>query len=335
MYKYKLSIIIPTYNGAGWIEDTMESVLCQLDEYKDEVEFIVRNNGSSDNTDFIVEKLNNKYHGLIKYDRRDTTILADINYRESVNMSNGVFVLMIGDDDLLFPNFIFYILKLIDENPEVSLFYFNRISTSRDYKGAMLKHLNPNPEFFKKYDSPEEFIKDYSLGPDFMSVNVFKRECFDKGLPFAKEKYYGVEWYSIILAGLRGEKCMSLFSPMILQRVPRQRTWDDQALLFVVIGVHNMFSDITEFYPSALQSWQKNSKDDVDRIRFIFNGAILNKNLYLKKWDELREKLNTGEQFLAYALLHFRFLIPILKVLILYPYRVQRFFMRVVKSRRR
>lgn len=331
--KYKLSIIIPTYNGGEWIEDTIRSVLCQLSPFRDEVEFIVRDNCSTDNTQSLVEQLNKEYDNLIDYNRRDSTILADINYREAVNLSHGEYFVLIGDDDLLFPNYILTLLGLIKSNPEISLFYCNRIATSRVYEGALLKHTDPSPVFCKLFDNTEDFIHDYPSGPDFMSVNVIKRECYESGLHYTKEKYYGVEWYSIILRGLKDQKCMSLFSPMILQRVPKKRVWDDRALLFVIVGVDNLFSDISEFYPTAHQSWERYSKENIDRFRFIFSGILLNRDLYKEKWEELSVKLNKSEYVLAFLLLHFPFLSPILKCVFYFPYKIIRFIRKVVISK--
>ena len=332
MEKVLLSIIIPTYNGAGWIEDTLRSVLCQLPPFSEEVEFIVRDNCSTDSTRSIVERLNREFGNLILYDRRDSTILADMNYREAVCLSHGDFFVLLGDDDLLFPHFIANILEQIKSHREISYFYCNRITTSRDYKGATLKHIDPSPNFYKVFDNPEQFIHDYPSGPDFMSVNVIKRECFEKGLYFTKEKYYGVEWYSIILCGLKGQKCMSFFYPMILQRVPRKRVWDDRGLLFVIVGVDNLFSDISEFYPTAHQSWYNYSKTNVDRIGFIFKGILLNRTLYKEKWEELKVKLNTSERILAYTLLHFPFSAPVLKYIIYYPNKVTRFVRKKIRK---
>lgn len=319
MNKIKLSIIIPTYNGGEWIEDTIRSVLYQLPPYRDDVEFIVRDNCSTDSTESIVERLNQEYKDLIIYEKRRSNIIADINYREAVQLSHGDYFVLLGDDDLLFPNFIWNTLELIRTNEDISYFYYNRITTSRQYHGAKLKHIDPSPSFYKVYNNAEAFIRDYPSGPDFMSVNVIKRKCFDRGINYVKEKYYGVEWYSIILYGIKGQKCMSLFSPMILQRVPRKRVWDDRQLLFVVVGVDNLFSDISQFYPSAHQSWLSYSDANVDKIQCIFNSIPLNRPLYREKWGELAPKLNAFQKCVAYILLKLPFLSPILKLFVKYP----------------
>jgi len=57
-----LTIGIPVYNGERTIEDTIESILIQLDDnLKDKVEILISNNHSTDKTKEIVEKYKNKF----------------------------------------------------------------------------------------------------------------------------------------------------------------------------------------------------------------------------------------------------------------------------------
>ncbi|MBR1785710.1 MAG: glycosyltransferase family 2 protein [Paludibacteraceae bacterium] len=62
----KLSIIIPTYNRADMISDTLESLVRQ-DFPKDDYEILVVDNASTDNTKTIVEDWQRKTGGLVKY----------------------------------------------------------------------------------------------------------------------------------------------------------------------------------------------------------------------------------------------------------------------------
>ena len=333
MENFKLSIVVPTYNGGQWIKDTLESVLVQLEEYSSLVEFIVRDNSSSDNTESIVLSLNQKYNNLINYNRREKTAIADVNFRESVLLAKGEYIVLLGDDDLLFPRFIENTLDIINEHPNIGLIYYNRISTTRDYNGASLKHLNPNNSFSRLYESVEDFIADYPTGPDFMSVNVVKRECIMKGIPNTKDKYYGVEWYYAELYGIQGYKCISLFYPMILQRVPEKRVWNDRALLYVFVGVDNMFSDISNIYPTALNSWRGYAKNHVSKLRNILMSIPMNPSLYSEKWDELREKLNWFQRLIAKTLIVFPFLSKFLRYALLGPLTIFEIFISPLKKK--
>lgn len=299
----KLSVIIPTYNGGEWIKETIESVVKQLVLCSDEVEFIVRDNASTDNTAEIIKSFNKTNSGLIQYYKRESKAIADINFKESIELSQGEYILLLGDDDLLFPGYLVNTLRLIKQYPETGLFYYNRIATSRDFKGASLKHLNPNSSFERVYNNVREFIRDYPSGPDFMSANVVRRDCIIEGFKKAKSEYYGVEWYSGILYGIKGRQCVSTFSPMILQRYPVKRYWDDRMLLYVIVGMDNMFKDLDMTYPGIHNIWGKYSHDNIPRFPWIVNCIRLNRALYKDKYSELATKLSTTHRIIAYILI--------------------------------
>lgn len=301
----KLSIVIPTYNGGNWIQDTLESVLKQIESKNNVIELIVRDNASTDNTCIIIQKLNRMYNNIIIYDRRNETSIADVNFKEAAMLASGDYIVMLGDDDLIMPCYIEQTLKYLDEYPEIGLLYHNRISTTRDYNGVYgIKHDNPNKNFFHYYKGVEDFNIDYPTGPDFMSVNVVKRDCLIKGFSFAKECYYGVEWYAAMLYGLQGYPCISLFNPLILQRAPLVRIWDDKALLYVIVGMGNMFRDLKCVYPNIEKSWIQYKYKNISKLWYLTKCIPLNRGLYKEKISELSQHISPIELFVAKCLLY-------------------------------
>ena len=54
--KYKFSIIVPVYNAEKFLEECIESVLNQSIGFKENVQLILVNDGSKDNSGEICEK---------------------------------------------------------------------------------------------------------------------------------------------------------------------------------------------------------------------------------------------------------------------------------------
>lgn len=74
-----LSMCIPTYNRASYIGEAIHSIIIQLeDEFKDKVEIIISDNGSTDNTEEIVG-IYQKIHSNIKYYRHDKNMGYECN----------------------------------------------------------------------------------------------------------------------------------------------------------------------------------------------------------------------------------------------------------------
>lgn len=90
-----ISIIIPTYNYAGFIKDAVESVL-QQDYPKEKIEIIVVDDGSSDNTKDVLQEFINA--GIVKYFYQDNEGKASATYK-AIQQSNGKYIFNLDADD--------------------------------------------------------------------------------------------------------------------------------------------------------------------------------------------------------------------------------------------
>lgn len=116
--KILLSIAIPTYNRASFLEKLLTNVLAQARELKGEVEVCVSNNGSTDNTEEIINKFKEKYPDLIKYNQNKENLGLDRNLLKVMEMSSGDFVWTIGDDDNIVDNGLAEVVNLIKKIPK-------------------------------------------------------------------------------------------------------------------------------------------------------------------------------------------------------------------------
>ncbi len=72
--KPKVSIIIPTYNAKNYIERCINSIIEQT--YKN-LEIIIINDGSSDNSENIILNMKKKYENIIKYYSQENQGIAN------------------------------------------------------------------------------------------------------------------------------------------------------------------------------------------------------------------------------------------------------------------
>jgi glycosyltransferase involved in cell wall biosynthesis len=60
----KLSIAIPTYNGAKYIREALDSIIAQLDDIDEEPEIVISDNASTDETLEVIREYQKKYPSL-------------------------------------------------------------------------------------------------------------------------------------------------------------------------------------------------------------------------------------------------------------------------------
>jgi glycosyltransferase involved in cell wall biosynthesis len=109
MKSFSLSICIATYNRAGYIGETLDSILPQLDE---DIELLVVDGASTDNTENIVRAYAKKKSN-IRYIRLSKKGGVDQDYDKSVEFARGEFCWLFTDDDLLKPGAISAVVEAI------------------------------------------------------------------------------------------------------------------------------------------------------------------------------------------------------------------------------
>lgn len=109
----KVSVIIPTYNRPMWLPETIESVLNQT--YPN-IEIIVVNDGSTDNTEQVLEP----YRDRIKYIYKENGGPGSA-VNAGIMASTGEYVARIDDDDLFLPEKVELQVKMFQSDPRLGL----------------------------------------------------------------------------------------------------------------------------------------------------------------------------------------------------------------------
>jgi glycosyltransferase involved in cell wall biosynthesis len=110
-----ISVIIPTYNYAGYILDAVDSV-CRQDYPDDKIEIIIVDDGSTDNTEEILQ-------GLIKSKRihyfyQQNKGKAAATYK-GIQLANGSYLFNLDADDYFLPGKIKRTIEIFESNHDI------------------------------------------------------------------------------------------------------------------------------------------------------------------------------------------------------------------------
>jgi glycosyltransferase involved in cell wall biosynthesis len=115
-----VSICIPTFNGAPWIREAIESVLAQ--DFLD-LEVVVCDDASSDGTVELAGQFRDERVRVVA--NRDRVGMAR-NWNRSVKESKGAYIKFLMQDDSLAPGCVRRMLEVLRESPGIGMVFCSR-----------------------------------------------------------------------------------------------------------------------------------------------------------------------------------------------------------------
>jgi Predicted glycosyltransferases len=106
-----LSIVVPASNAEGTIGELLESIKAQ--DFHDDYEVIIVDNGSKDKTEEIVKKYTNVLP--IKYFKNDKQLGVANSKNAGINKASGEFILFLDQDVTLPPGTLFQLSSMLNE----------------------------------------------------------------------------------------------------------------------------------------------------------------------------------------------------------------------------
>ncbi len=227
----KVSICIPQYNRIQFLLLSLEQIVRQL---YGEIEIVVSDDCSTDDTEIKIRELQQHYRFPIIYSRNQVNCGYDRNYRRSIELATGDYCMLIGNDDTLYDEgTIAYLVEFLKKNNQPEIGFCNYVEqhspevvVQRAFQTSVLGSGN------------DVAMKNYS-NFSFVGGIIYKRAAFMKyntgkfdGSVFA-QMYLGV----LMVAG--GCRLFSIHEPMVLKdlriegkmsnsyRDTLARTWKD------------------------------------------------------------------------------------------------------------
>lgn len=197
-----VSVIVPCYNQAQYLSESLDSVISQTYPYW---ECIIINDGSPDNTEGIA--LN--YCSIdqrFRYLKKLNGGLADAR-NAGIAISTGEYILPLDADDKISPIYLEKAITVLDARKEVKVIFGN---------GKYFGNKNDKMELWYFRDDIVEYDVSYFLTSNFIyCTSLFRRSDYNKTGGYNTNMKYGWEdwdfWLSLLETGGLAYKLLDVF----------------------------------------------------------------------------------------------------------------------------
>jgi glycosyltransferase involved in cell wall biosynthesis len=274
--QFDLSICIATYNRGKFIGQTLDSIVCQL---LNNVEVIIVDGASTDNTKDIVQKYTSKYNN-INYYLLDKKGGVDKDYDIAVQLAKGRMCWLFTDDDLIKDGAISEVLNKIEK---YSLIILNSETRSIDLlKNKRPKSLQIDNDIIY---TENEFNKFFVETIDYLSF--IGGVIIDRKIWLERERvvYYGTEFIHvgvIFQKKINGNIFVGNFPYIIIRHGNEQ--WSPRSFEIWIFKWPTLISSFLHFTDKALLKYSL--KPSIVRFKNIMIQRARNSYKYkiYKKW---------------------------------------------------
>lgn len=201
----KVSIIIPCYNQGKYVAEAIQSA---LDQTYENVEIVVVNDGSTDNSSEIIQQFADKYKNILFFDNKENNgVIFARNM--AVDACSGDYILPLDADDIIEPTYVEKAENVLSNNSNIGIVYCRAKlfgSIEKEWKLSTFdksKILYENCIFCSALFRKTDFIK---LGgyKDYMAYGC---EDYDLWLSFIEQHYDVYQIDEVLFNYRRYEEC--------------------------------------------------------------------------------------------------------------------------------
>jgi glycosyltransferase involved in cell wall biosynthesis len=183
MSQYRLSVCIATLNRGEFIGATLDSIISQA---TDDVEVVVVDGASSDNTPEVVRRCQERFSRL-RYFRQDRNRGVDQDYALAVDLALGEYCWLFSDDDLMKPGAIGAVRRVL--NGAYGLIISNsEVRTSNLAEILQPRRLAVNEDRVYKPADGDRLLADTGAYLTFIGCVIIKKSLWNAR---NKQNYFG------------------------------------------------------------------------------------------------------------------------------------------------
>lgn len=185
MNDIKISVIVPVYNVEDYLTDCLDSIANQT--MINDIEVIMIDDGSSDNSRYIIEKYALDYDNFYAYHKENEGQGITRNY--GLNVAKGEYIHFMDSDDYITPDAYETLYNLVENNTDIVVGNFIRFSKYNIFESQLsknsFKNINQNIKNIEMKEVPE-LVWDTSTSNKLYS----KKFLENNNIQFPNKKIY-------------------------------------------------------------------------------------------------------------------------------------------------
>lgn len=181
------SVMVPTYNGTKYLEQTLRSVLDQaLDPEQMQIE-VVDDCSTEDGLETLVKELG---QGRVSFYRNSQNVGLVNNWNVCIQRACGYWVHILHQDDVVFPGFYRSLEKGIQSKPSIGAAFCRHLRIDEDSHWKSLSNLEQ-----KEAGVLEQWIEKLAICQrvEFPSM-IVKRSTYEELGGFCPDVHYAADW---------------------------------------------------------------------------------------------------------------------------------------------
>ena len=290
----KISVIVPVYNVEDYLAKCLDSLVNQTLE---DIEIIVVNDGSPDNSDKIIKEYAKKYDSIKSFKKENGGLSDARNY--GIEKATGEYIAFIDSDDFISNDMLDKMYKKA-KNDKLDIVLCDTINLYENGEQVLVK---------SNLGYSNDVVRNYLISPPMACIRLYKRGLFNNK---KKKKSLFYEDLELTPKLVKYTKKIGFINEGLyyyLQRngsIMKQKEFNDKLLdIFTVLETNR--KDLYKDYPQEIEYMYithllrtatlrfldyPNSGEYLERINVTIRDHFptWNKNIYLKK-SSIKTKL--------------------------------------------
>lgn len=286
-----LSIIIPTYNNALFLKETLDSLLTQTYQ---EWECILIDDGSTDETISIAEKYVSKDPRFMSFIRpADRLKGANACRNIGIEKSKGDYIIFLDGDDLLTPDCLEERVQCIKENKDMDGVVFDT-RVFEDIK-TPLHILNKDPEASEDASEYLKLFLTYTI-PWQITSPIWKKNVFEVygGFDEGLQRFQDVDLHTNLL--LQGVQIKRVHTANFLYRIDTGMTSKYTDPVFVTRAFRGIYNYLKKYLSDNVNTEIISYEKRLDYLKHMYFKALHTYLFMVSDKDLLKAYLRIGKK---------------------------------------